>query len=342
MTRNHTPWTHADIPLLQGRTALITGTGGLGFETALALAQAGANVVIAGRSPIKGAAAVAEIERRVAHASVSFELMDLASLGSVQRCAERLKQSLDAVDLLINNAAVMTPPHRRITADGFELQFGTNHLGHFALTAHLLPLLMNSGKARVVSLSSVAARDARIHFDDLQFQSGYQPMAAYGQSKLACLMFALEMQRLSDELGWGIKGIAAHPGISRTELLVNGAGRWSAAGVVRRFAWFLFQPAAQGALPTLYAATAAEARGGGYYGPDRLSETRGHPAPARTPHAALDVAACRRLWSESEWMTGVCFPSLKAQPSGTARSWLAEALEDRLTVPGPLDFLSPP
>lgn len=337
MTRTHTPWTHADIPLLQGRTALITGTGGLGFETALALAQAGANVVIAGRSPIKGAAAVAEIERRVPQASVSFELMNLANLGSVERCADRLKQSLDAVDLLINNAAVMTPPHRCITADGFELQFGTNYLGHFALTAHLLPLLMNSGEARVVCLSSVAARDGHIHFDDLHFLRGYQPMAAYGQSKLACLMFALEMQRLSDELGWGLMSVAAHPGISRTELLINGAGRWSVPGMLRRFAWFLFQPAAQGALPTLYAATAAEARGGGYYGPDRLSETRGHPAPARTPHAALDAAACRRLWAESEWMTGVCFPRLKAQPSGTARSWLAEALDDRLTVPGPLD-----
>jgi NAD(P)-dependent dehydrogenase (short-subunit alcohol dehydrogenase family) len=336
MTQTRTPWTHADIPPLQGRTALITGTGGLGFETALALAQAGANVVIAGRSPIKGAAAVAEIERRVPQASVSFELMNLASLGSVERCADRLKQSLDAVDLLINNAAVMTPPDRCTTADGFELQFGTNHLGHFALTAHLLPLLTNSGQARVVSLSSVAAREASIHFDDLQFQRSYQPMAAYGQSKLACLMFALEMQRLSQELGWGIRSVAAHPGISRTELLINGAGRWSLAGMVRRFAWFLFQPAAQGALPTLYAATAPEARGGGYYGPDRLSETRGHPAPARTPEAALDAAARRRLWAESEWITGACFPSAKVQPTGTARSWLATAVADSQTIPASL------
>jgi len=311
MTRTHRPWTSADIPPQNGRTALITGTGGLGFETALALAQAGANIVIAGRSPIKGAAAVAEIERRVPHASVSFELLNLASLGSVERCADRLKQSLDAIDLLINNAAVMTPPQRRVTADGFELQFGTNHLGHFALTAHLLPLLINSGQARVVSLCSVAARDAAIRFDDLQFQRDYQPMAAYGQSKLACLMFALEMQRLSDELGWGLMSVAAHPGISRTELLVNGAGRWSVPGMVRRFAWFLFQPAAQGALPTLYAATAPEASGGGYYGPDRLAETRGHPAPAKTPAAALDAAARRRLWAESEWTTGACFPSAR-------------------------------
>lgn len=336
MPQTPSPWTNADIPPLHGRTALITGTGGLGFETALALAQAGANVIIAGRSPIKGAAALAEIERRVPQASVSFELMDLANLGSVQRCADRLKQSLDAVDLLINNAAVMTPPHRRITADGFELQFGTNHLGHFALTAHLLPLLMNSGQARVVSLSSVAARDARIHFDDLQFQRGYQPMAAYGQSKLACLMSALEMQRLSDEMSWGIKSIAAHPGISRTELLVNGAGRWSAAGMVRRFAWFLFQPAAQGALPTLYAATAPEAHGGGYYGPDRLSETRGHPAAAKIPHAALDVAACRRLWAESASMTGASFPSAKVRPQGTTRSRLASVQTASETVPASL------
>lgn len=337
MTQTRSDWTSADIPPQTGRTAVITGTGGLGFETALALAQAGADVVIAGRSAIKGAAAVAEIERRVPQASVSFELMNLANLGSVERCADRLKQSLDSIDLLINNAAVMTPPDRRTTADGFELQFGTNHLGHFALTAHLLPLLMNSGQARVVSLSSVAARAAGIRFDDLQFQRGYQAMAAYGQSKLACLMFALEMQRVSDELGWGITSLAAHPGVSRTDLLTNGAGRWSVPGLLRRFAWFLFQPAAQGALPTLYAATAPEARGGGYYGPDQLSETRGHPAPAKTPPAALDAAARRRLWAESEWMTGACFPSAKRQPAGPARSWLASALADSQTVPASLD-----
>lgn len=337
MTQTRSHWTSADMPPQHGRTALITGTGGLGFETALALAQAGADVIIAGRSPIKGAAAVAEIERRVPQASVSFELMNLANLGSVERCVDRLKQSLDAIDVLINNAAVMTPPHRCTTADAFELQFGTNYLGHFALTAHLLPLLMNSAQARVVSLSSVAARDASIRFDDLQFQRDYQAMAAYGQSKLACLMFALEMQRLSDELAWGITSIAAHPGISRTELLINGAGRWSVPGMLRRFAWFLFQPAPQGALPTLYAATAPEARGGGYYGPDRLAETRGHPAPAKTPEAALDVATRRRLWAESEWMTGACFPSAKVQPTGSTRSWLASALAEGETVLAKLD-----
>jgi NAD(P)-dependent dehydrogenase (short-subunit alcohol dehydrogenase family) len=336
MTPARSHWTRADIPAQTGRTALITGTGGLGFETALALAQAGAHVIIAGRSPIKGAAAVAEIERRVPQASVSFELLNLANLGSVERCADRLKHSHDGIDLLINNAAVMTPPTRLTTTDAFELQFGTNYLGHFALTAQLLPLLMNSGQARVVSLSSVAARDASIRFDDLQFQRDYQAMAAYGQSKLACLMFALEMQRLSDELGWGITSIAAHPGISRTELLINGAGRWSVPGMLRRFAWFLFQPAAQGALPTLYAATAPDARGG-YYGPDRLAETRGHPAPARIPEAARDAAARRRLWAESEWMAGACFPSAKVQPKGTTRSWLANAVADSQTVLASLD-----
>jgi NAD(P)-dependent dehydrogenase (short-subunit alcohol dehydrogenase family) len=320
------PWTTADMPAQTGRTAVITGTGGLGFEDALALARAGAHVIIAGRNAAKGAAAVGAIQQRVPNANVTFKRLDLADLDSIEDFADGLKASLPSLDLLINNAAVMTPPRRLTTTDGFELQFGTNHLGHFALVAHLLPLLIQSGRARVVTLSSVAARSARIDFDDLQAAQGYQPMAAYGQSKLACLMFALALQRRSDELGWGIQSIAAHPGISRTDLLTNGAGRWSVPGMLRRYAWFLFQPAAQGALPTLYAATAPDARGGAYYGPHALGETRGHPAPARIPDNALDTADQTRLWLASEWLTKAFFPNAKAKAPGTARSWLASAL----------------
>ncbi|WP_431266209.1 oxidoreductase [Roseateles chitinivorans] len=299
------PWTASDIPSQKGRTAVVTGTGGLGFHDALALARAGARVIVAGRNPRKGGAAVDRIRADVARADVRFELLDLASLDSIEAFAERLGGSLDRLDLLINNAAVMTPPRRQVTADGFELQFGTNHLGHFALTARLLPWLRRAQSPRVVSVSSVAARSGVLDFDDLQSERRYKPMAAYGQSKLACLMFAFELQRRSDVGGWGVQSIAAHPGIARTDLLPNGAGPSSPEAMIRRFLWFLFQPAAQGALPTLFAATAAQAEGGLYYGPDRLGETRGHPSVARVPTQALDRADAARLWADSARLTGV-------------------------------------
>jgi NAD(P)-dependent dehydrogenase (short-subunit alcohol dehydrogenase family) len=300
-------WTASDIPDQRGRTAVVTGTGGLGFEDALALARAGATVIVAGRDPSKGAAAVDRIRQNVPGADVSFDVLDLASLDSIAVFAARLRDSLGSLDVLINNAGVMTPPTRQVTSDGFELQFGTNYLGHFALTARLLPLLRKSGRPRVVSLSSVAARRGSMNFDDLQSQRSYEPMVAYSQSKLACLMFAFELQRRSDAAGWGIQSIAAHPGISRTDLLPNGAGAWSAMGLVRRFLWFLFQPAAQGALPTLFAATSPQARSGVYYGPDKLSETRGYPGIAKVPAQALDSGDAARLWIESERLVGKTF-----------------------------------
>ncbi|MBM0106614.1 SDR family oxidoreductase [Steroidobacter sp. S1-65] len=296
-------WTASDIPSQHRRSAVVTGTGGLGFQCALALARAGANVIIAGRNLSKGAAAVESIRRSVVQAKVSFELLDLASLESVATFCNRLRASRRRLDLLINNAAVMMPPQRLVTADGFELQFGTNYLGHFALTSQLLPLLSNGKEPRVVTLSSVAARDGAIQFDDLQSERGYKPMVAYSQSKLACLMFAFELQRRSTASGWGIQSIAAHPGISRTDLLINGAGAWSGAGMLRRFLWFLFQPAPQGALPALYAATSTQARGGLYYGPDKLGEMRGHPTVAKVPPQALDSSNAARLWLESRRLT---------------------------------------
>jgi NAD(P)-dependent dehydrogenase (short-subunit alcohol dehydrogenase family) len=302
-----THWTASDIPSQRGRTAVVTGTGGLGFQDALALARAGASVIIAGRNPSKGAAAVNQIRQEVPGANVAFGLLDLASLDSIRSFAERLRSSHGSLELLINNAAVMTPPRRQSTADGFELQFGTNYLGHFALTAQLLPLLRKGKQARVVTLSSLAARNGAIDFDDLQAQRGYRPMQVYGQSKLACLMFALELQRRSDVAGWGIQSIAAHPGISRTDLLPNGAGAWSVAGILRRYMWFLFQPAERGALPTLFAATSPQARGGAYYGPDRLGEMRGYPTSAVIPSQALDATVAARLWTASEELTGTVF-----------------------------------
>ena len=293
-------WTVADIPAQHDRVAVVTGTGGLGYETALALARAGANVVIAGRNAQKGAAAVARIAAELPSALVRFELLDLASLASAAAFANRLADREQKLDLLINNAGVMVPPRREVTKDGFELQFGTNYLGHFALTNHLLPLLRKAVCARVVSLSSVAARSGAIDLDDLNAEKSYKPMPVYSRSKLACLMFGLELQRRSIAGGWGVTSVIAHPGVARTELLHNAPGRWSGMSLARTLLWFLFQPAAQGALPTLFAATSADAEPGGYYGPDALSETRGYPAPARIPPAALDEAVARRLWEASE------------------------------------------
>lgn len=295
------------MPSQEGRSAIITGTGGLGFEDALGLARAGSDVILAGRNSEKGASAVRKIREAVPEAKVQFERLDLASLKSVADFAERLRSQKDAVDLLINNAGVMTPPTRQETADGFELQFGTNYLGHFALTARLMPLLQKGKAPRVVTLSSVAARAGKIDFNDLNAQLGYRPMQVYGQSKVACLMFALELQRRSVVGNWGVASYAAHPGVSRTDLLHNAPGSGSAAGLARSWLWFLFQPAWQGALPTLYAATAPQAKAGGYYGPHALGETRGYPAEAKVPPQALNANDQARLWEASERLTGVEF-----------------------------------
>lgn len=300
-------WTASDIPSQAGRTAVVTGTGGLGFEDALALARAGADVVLAGRNPLKGANAVGRIVHQVPAAKVRFEPLDLADLESVADFAARLQGCQDRLDLLINNAGVMVPPRRLVTKDGFELQLGTNYLGHFALTAHLLPLLRKGDGARVISLSSIAAPQGQIDFADLNATRSYKAMPVYAQSKLACLMFAFELQRRSDAAGWGFSSIAAHPGVARTALLHNGPGRRSLHGRVRSLLPFLFQPVDRGALPTLFAATSPDAAPGGYYGPNGLAEIRGYPSPAKIPPQALDEAVAARLWDFSEQLTGVRF-----------------------------------
>jgi NAD(P)-dependent dehydrogenase (short-subunit alcohol dehydrogenase family) len=300
-------WAVSDMVRQDGRNAVVTGTGGLGFEVARALTRAGADVIIAGRDTRKGEDAVARIRSDVTAANVRFEALDLASLASVARFAERLGKDQQRVDLLVNNAGVMVPPERRETADGFELQFGTNHLGHFALTGHLLPLLRASNGARVVSVSSVAARSGSVDWDDWNATADYSAMPVYARSKIACLMFALELERRSVAAGWEISSLAAHPGVARTELLHNGPGRGSMHSRVRSLLPFLFQPAPQGALPLLFAATSPTARAGGYYGPDRLGETRGHPAEAKIPPQALNGAAMKQLWTVSEDATGVRF-----------------------------------
>ncbi|AZN71209.1 SDR family NAD(P)-dependent oxidoreductase [Georhizobium profundi] len=302
-----TNWTAADMPSQAGRSFVITGTGGLGYECGLALARAGGDVILAGRNATKGQQAVNSIRAAVAGSTISFELLDLASLASITAFGQRMRRTRSNLDVLINNAGVMVPPRRQMTEDGFELQIGTNYLGHFALTAHLMPLLARGDEARVVNLSSIAARQGTIDFSNLNAERSYTPMPIYTQSKLACLMFAYELQRRSNAANWGITSIAAHPGVSRTDLLHNAPGRFSFNRFARSFLWFLFQPAAQGALPTLYAATAPDAQPGGYYGPHRLSETRGYPAVAKPIPQAADEQVARRLWDVSEDMTNVRF-----------------------------------
>jgi len=299
-------WSTADMPSQAGRIFVVTGgTSGIGFESAKALAAAGAEVIIAARNPQRGEEAVASIRQAAPGANVRFEALDLGDLASVHALGSRLALSLPRLDGLINNAGIMEPPQRNTTPDGFEMQFATNYLGHFALTADLLPLLRKSDAPRVVTLSSIAARRGAIHFDDLQFEHEWDTAQAYRQSKLACLMFAQELQRRSDAQGWGIASIASHPGLSRTNLLPS-QGRSTVL-------WRLFQTAEQGALPTLYAATAPDAQGGRYYGPTGLLEARGELGHARVPEAATDTEPAARLWNVSETLAGVRYPSAAAE-----------------------------
>lgn len=308
MENNIKNWTAANIPQRKDGLAVITGsTEGIGHEDALALSSAGWNVIVMGRNAQKGAATIAKILEINPKAKVSFEKIDLADLSSIKAFASRMIERGEAIDLLINNAGVMTPPNRLETADGFELQFGTNHIGHFALTAQLLPLLRKAQDARVVTVSSIANRNGQINFEDLQSTSSYVSGKAYSQAKLANLMFALELQRQSEKHGWGITSIASHPGVSRTNLLITGAGKWSIPGIMRRFFPFLFQPQSQGALPTLFAATSPEAQGGLYYGPNKMSETRGFPSIAKIPEQANDLEVAQKLWEVSRKLANVEF-----------------------------------
>lgn len=305
-----TTWTTDDILDQTGKRVIVTGaTGGLGLETALVLADKGAEVILAARNPQKGAEAERLIRARFPNAQVRFDALDLASLASVAAFAERQLADGRPIDILINNAGVMAVPRRQTTADGFEMQFGTNYLSHFALTGRLLPLL-SAGRARVVQLASIAHRGGRIRLDDLNYQTGYRPWPVYQQSKLAMLMFALELQRRSDTHGWGLTSVAAHPGFARTDLIANGhaGGPISLfARVTNALAPLASHSAAQGALPILMAATQAEATPGGYYGPTGFMEMKGQPGRAEIRPQARDAETARRLWSLSEQMTGVAF-----------------------------------
>jgi NAD(P)-dependent dehydrogenase (short-subunit alcohol dehydrogenase family) len=302
-------WTTHDIPNQSGRLAIVTGaTGGLGLETALDLAGAGAEVILAGRNPAKGAAAEAFIRERHAKAHLRFEMVDLASLASVEAFAGQLLAQGRLVDILVNNAGVMAPPRRQTTLDGFELQLGTNYLSHFALTGRLLPLL-SAGQARVVQLSSIAHRGGKIGLDDLNADRGYKAFEVYAQSKLAMLMFALELDRRSQAQGWRLTSVAAHPGIASTDLVANGAGAGGhlLTGLSKLVLKVVGHSAAQGALPQVMAATMPGVAGGAYFGPQGFQEFKGPPGLGKIKPQALDTDVAARLWTASEAMTGVRF-----------------------------------
>lgn len=307
------------VPDLPGKLAVVTGANsGLGLGLATRLSAAGADVIMAIRNRAKGEAAIAQIRAEVPHAKLTIKKLDLSSLASVAALADELTAEGRPIDILINNAGVMTPPERDTTADGFELQFGSNHLGHFALTGRVLPLLRAAQAPRVVSLSSIAARTGRIHFDDLQFEKNYRPMTAYGQSKLANLMFAREFARRSAEAGWGVSSNAAHPGLTKTNLQTSGPSHGRAKPSVMerfyKFSWrfipFIWQNVDDGILPALYAASAPEAQSGAFYGPRGFMELAGGGVvEANIPAHAKNEADSRRLWEVSEQLTGVTFPS---------------------------------
>ena len=304
-------WSEADIPDLSGRTIVITGANsGLGFEAALALAGKGAQVVLACRDQAKGRAAEEQIRARHPRATTALMALDLSSLADIRRFAEAARATYPRIDVLMNNAGVMALPHRQ-TADGFEMQFGTNHLGHFALTGLLLDHLLSSPGARVVTVSSGAHRMGRIRFDDPNWQRGYRKWPAYGQSKLANLLFAYELQRRLAAAGADTISVAAHPGYAATNLQAAGA-RMQGSSLLERVMdvanWLFAQNAAMGALPQLYAAVAPNVRGGEYYGPDGIGELWGHPRAVISSASSRDAEAARRLWALSEQLTAVTYP----------------------------------
>lgn len=291
-------WTLADMPQQTGRLAIVTGANsGIGLETARALADAGARVIVAARSEARGRAAAGAIGSKA-----EWHALDLADLASVQAFSNARHAEGTPIDLLILNAGVMAVPRRETTVDGFERQLGTNFLGHFALTARLWPLMRQH--ARIVPLSSIAAKRGRIDFDDPMAQTRYNPWAVYSQSKLAMLIFAIELAKRQQR----VASVAAHPGFARTNLIANGMGRNLLRETVMRVFGDLFsQSAAAGALPVLRAATDPTVRSGDYVGSTGLFELKGAPGPAAVPRPACDPDTGRRLWTAAETYTGISF-----------------------------------
>jgi NAD(P)-dependent dehydrogenase (short-subunit alcohol dehydrogenase family) len=306
-------WMADDIPDQHGRTALVTGANsGLGFYTSRALAAKGARLVMACRSLEKGRQAASAIRKDWPEAALEVVALDLANLASVRSCASALAERHEKLDLLINNAGVMALPYRR-SADGFEMHLGTNHLGHFALTGLLIPLLLAGDSSRIVTVSSGLHAGGKINFDDLHSKLGYARWRAYAQSKLANLLFAYELQRRLKRRGYKLISLAAHPGYAATNLQTAGP-------VMDHKAWLsmamrvgnrMFAQSAQmGALPSLYAATSPDAQGGDYIGPGSLFGARGYPVKVRSSMASYDLKAAEKLWTISEEMTGVRYGTI--------------------------------
>lgn len=306
-------WTVKDIPGQDGRRVVVTGANsGLGYETALELARKGAEVTLAVRNVAKGKEALGKLREAVPSARLHLEEVDLSSLKSVHAFGERMLQNKTPIDLLVNNAGIMAVPSRMETEDGFELQFGTNHIGHFALTGLLWPLLLQGRETRVVTVSSLAHNGGRIRFKDLDFKKSYKRWDAYCQAKLANLLFGRELHKRCVEKGLPVKSLIVHPGVSNTNLVATGGNTGTRGDVQTRFMEMVVpmmsQNAASGAIPSLYAATSPEAEGGVYYGPSGLGELVGaHPKRARVAFQGRNAATASELWAVSEQRTGVRF-----------------------------------
>ncbi len=305
-------WSVQDIPSQAGKTALVTGANsGIGYQAALELARHGAHVLLGCRSAAKGHAALERLLREAPGASAEVVTLDVASLTSIRAFAAEFAARGVALDLLINNAGVMALPKRELTEDGFERQFGTNHLGHFALTGLLIPQLLAAPAPRVVTVASLAHRNGKIDFDNLQSEKNYKPWDAYGESKLANILFADELERKAKAAGSKLMSMPVHPGVSVTNIIANGPGSKGLKPLILKiFAPILMQPDAAGALPTLYAATSPDARGGEYIGPDGFMEMKGAPVVVQPKPQGKDEAVAKQLWTVSEQLTGVMYPPL--------------------------------
>ena len=309
-----TKWIAQQIPSQTGKTALITGANsGIGYQAAVELARHGAHVLLGVRSLDKGLSALDRLLREAPEASVEVAELDMASLASIHEFSRKFIAEGRVLDLLVNNAGVMALPTRELTPDGFERQFGTNHLGHFALTGLLLPQFRGALTPHVVTVASLAHRNGKIEFDNLQGERSYVPWDAYNNSKLANILFALELDRRAKAAGSRLASLPVHPGISKTSIVDNGPGTGSKdlkVRVLKVIAPFIMQDDVMGSLPTLYAATAPEAKGGEYIGPDGFMEFKGYPKVVQARPQALDEAVAQKLWQVSEELTGVKYPLL--------------------------------
>jgi len=301
-------WTTANMPDLSGKVIIVTGgNSGLGYESVKVFAQKGAEVILACRSVEKGEAAKTEIMKNNPAGKIEVMNLDLMDLSSVKNFAVRFKENHSRLNVLINNAGIMIPPYG-LTKDGFESQIGTNHLGHFALTGQLIDLIVKTPKSRVVSTSSLAHKNGKMDFDNFMFDNGngYTPMKAYGRSKLANLLFIYELQRLFEAIGIDSVAVAAHPGVSQTNLMRFVEGKFY-YHLLKPLSSLILQSAAKGALPQLRAAVDPEVKGGDFYGPDGFNEMKGFPVKVKSNPSSHNAGDAKRLWEVSEKLTGVSF-----------------------------------